>query len=493
MQLAKTSELSGQVIKGDPVKLTFHYNSREINRFLNSLLTKLLSRTDLLYLQGAVENVLREMIVNAVKANSKRVFFKKINLNITDPHHYEEGMSSFKSYMTDSIDELPVELKRNGFKVELYLKKDDKGYRIIVRNNAGLLPLEQERIKTRVDKAKEYRDFSEIYMDTADDLEGEGLGIPLTIFFLKNSGIGETSFSIVSDGSVTQSAFTIPFKTSPSEVSGLIENRIVDEVRDLPTFPEHIIELQSMCRNDRITIGELADKISIDPALTASVLKLSNSAGFVTTKKIETVTEAVKIIGLKNLNSILIASSAKKIMDERFSSFKDIWTHCNKAAFYSRLLVQKNGLNKISDMVFIAGMLHDLGKIILLSTNRELAEQIEQVSANRQMRTSTVLEEVSMGISHSTIGRMIAEKWNFPEYIVEAISYHHSPLKSSDANRDIVFLTYLANSLCLIEERKFDFFYLENEVLQRFNLLSEEKFSEMHEEFKKLYQKQIEY
>ena len=490
MQLAKTSELSGQLINGDPVKLTFHYNSREINRFLNSLLAKLLSRTDLLYLQGAVENVLREMIVNAVKANTKRVFFKKINLNITNPDHYEEGMASFKSFKTDSISELPLELKRNGFKVELYLKKDNNGFRIIVRNNTGLLPLEQERIISRVNKAKEYQDFSEIYMDTADDLEGEGLGIPLTIFFLKNSGIGEKSFSIVSDGSVTQSAFTIPFQTSHAEISNFIENRIVDEVRDLPTFPEHIIELQAMCRNDRTTISELADKISIDPSLTASVLKLSNSAGFVTTKKIETVTEAVKIIGLKNLNSILIASSAKKIMDDRFSSFRDIWNHCNKAAFYSRLLAQKKGLNKISDMVFIASMLHDLGKIILLSTNRELTEQIEKISSERQMRTSTVLEEVSMGISHSTIGRMIAEKWNFPEYIIEAISFHHSPLKSSESHKDIVFLTYLANALCLIEERKFDFFYLENEVLQRFDLFSEEKFNLMHGEFQKLYQKQ---
>jgi HD-like signal output (HDOD) protein len=493
MQLAKTSELSGQVLKGEPVKLTFHYNSKEINRFLNSLLTKILSRSDMLYLQGAVENVLREMVVNAVKANSKRVFFKKINRNITDPSHYEEGMNSFKSFLEESISELPVELKRNGFKVELFLKKDASGYRIIVRNNAGLLPFEQERIKTRVNKAKEYTDFSDIYMDTADDQEGEGLGIPLTIFFLKNSGIGETSFSIVSDGSITQSAFTIPFKTVHAEVSDVIENRIVDEVRDLPTFPEHIIELQAMCRNEEITIGELADKISLDPSLTASVLKLSNSAGFVTTKKIETVVEAVKIIGLKNLNSILIASSARKILDERFSSFRDIWTHCNKAAFYSRLLVQRHGLNRISDMVFIAAMLHDLGKIILLSTNKELTEQIEKISASRQMRTSTVLEEVSMGISHSTIGRMIAEKWNFPEYIIEAISYHHSPLKAGETNRDIIFITYLANSLCLIEERKFDYFYLENEVLQRFSLLSEERFNEMHEEFKQLYLKQNEF
>lgn len=490
MQLAKTSKLSGQVLNGEPIKLSFHYNNREINRFLNALFTKILSQTDMLYLQGTIENVLREMIVNAVKANSKRIHFKKLNLNISDPDHYEEGMLSFKNYMVEAVDILPDELKENGFRVELVLKKEVGGFRIIVRNNSGLLPFEQERIKMRIDKAREYNDFAEIYLDIADDQEGEGLGIPLTMLFLKNSGIGEKSFSIVSDGSFTQSAFTIPMKTQSRAITRVIEIKIVDEVKDLPTFPENILELQAMCRRENVTIGELSKKISLDPALTASVLKLSNSAGFITSKKIESVAEAVKIIGLRNLNSILIASSAKKIMDERFSTFKDVWNHCNKAAFYSRLLAQKTGMNKISDMAFLSSLLHDLGKIILLSTNRELSDQIEKISTNRQMRTSTVLEEVSMGISHSTIGKMIAEKWNFPSYIKEAIAYHHSPLSASEENRDVVYLTYLANSLCMIEESKFDYFYLEDDVLERYGLDSEERFREMHANFIKQFEKQ---
>jgi HD-like signal output (HDOD) protein len=141
-------------------------------------------------------------------------------------------------------------------------------------------------------------------------------------------------------------------------------------------------------------------------------------------------------------------------------------------------------------MVFLSSMLHDLGKIILLSANQELTDQIERISANRQMRTSTVLEEVSMGVSHSTIGKMIAEKWNFPEYIREAIAFHHSPLQATEENRDIVFITYLANSLCLIEEKKFDYYYLEDEVLQRYKLVSEEKFVEMHNNFKAQFAKQ---
>jgi HD-like signal output (HDOD) protein len=103
------------------------------------------------------------------------------------------------------------------------------------------------------------------------------------------------------------------------------------------------------------------------------------------------------------------------------------------------------------------------------------------------MRTSTVLEEASLGISHSTIGRMIAEKWNFHDSIKETIAYHHSPKLASENNIDIVFLTYLANSLCLIEDGKFDFYYLEEDVMKRYGLDNEEKFKTLHESIKSKY------
>ncbi|MCL1833558.1 MAG: HDOD domain-containing protein, partial [Leptospirales bacterium] len=479
MNNTKISELSEQIKKGEPVKLTFNYNTKEINRFLNSLFIKILSDSDMLYLVGTVENVLREMVVNAVKANSKRVYFKKNNLDIADSAHYEQGMPEFKKYMIETMKDLPAELKENGYKVEFVLKKEEDGFKTIVRNNAGLLPFEQERITERLNKSKEYNDFSELYLDVADDQEGEGLGIPLTMLFLKNSGIGNKSFNIISDGKITQSSFVIPFKTQPLAIKRALEVKIINSVNELPTFPESIAELQRLCERKDASINEISEKISLDPALAASVLKLSNSAGFVTAKKIESISEAVKIIGLNNLRSILLASSAKKIMDEQLSSFQDVWTHCNKVAFYARQLALQVGQGKIGDMVFLSSMLHDLGKIVFLSINEDMSEQIEKISTHRQMRTSTALEEASVGISHSTIGRMIAEKWNFHDYIQETIAYHHAPMLSSEKNRDIVFITYLANSLCLIEDNKFDYFYLEEEVITKYGLESEEKFNEI--------------
>ena len=491
MSLSKTSQISDHVLNGETVKLAFHYNSRDNIRFLNSVITKILSKIDMLYLQGVVENVMRELVINAVKANSKRVFFKKRNLDITDSDSYEEGMLEFKDYLIGQTAELPRELKENGLRVELSLSKENEGFKIVISNNTGLLPFEEERIRLRFEKAREYNDFSDIYVDLADDSEGEGLGIPLTMLFLRNSGIGEDSFEISSEGDVTRSVFTIPLKIQTPEITSDIRQSLIAEINDLPTFPENVIELQRMCRDEKVSMNQIADKLSLDPALSASVLKLSNSAFFMVSRKIENISDALKIIGLKNLNSILLASSARRIMDERFSSYKEVWNHCSKTAFYARLIAKRAGLNGLSEMVFLAALLHDLGKIVLLAANEDLTEHIENVTRSRQMKTSTVLEEVTMGISHSSVGKLIAEKWNFPEYLVEAIAYHHSPVDPAIVNKDIVNITYLANAMCLIEAKKFDFLYFEDEVLSKYGLTKKEDFDALHAELIKQYTAQL--
>jgi len=481
----KTSELSSKLQEGEPIRLTFHYHTRVITKFINSVIMKLLADMDMPYLHGPVENILREMIVNAVKANSKRVYFKKKHMNISNNEDYIAGMEDFKTFIIDQQDAIASDLKSSGYKVEVILKQNDDGIRVMVRNNNPLMPLEEERIKYRIEKARSYSDFSDIYLDIGDEEEGEGYGIPLTVLFLRNAGLGDEFFSIQSNGKITQSAFTIPLNAQNIEIKTKIQQQIINEIDELPSLPEHINDIQKLCKNPDVSIAEIASKISIDPSLSVSVLRLSNSGGFITARTIENLQDAIMVIGLKNLNSILIASSARKILDNQFSDFKDVWKHCNKTAYYGRLIAEITGKSQIADQIYLASLLHDLGKIVLLSVNSQLMDWITSISVERKMRSSTVIEEVSIGISHSTIGRLIAEKWKLPDYITETIAYHHAPLNSSNEFKDIIFTTYLANKLCLIEDGKFDFLFFEDEVLKYFRLSSEEGFKRFHESLKK--------
>jgi len=492
MIVSKTSQMVSDFDKGETIAMSLSYHNKTVIRFISSIITKILSRNNLVYLQDTIITILREIIVNAVKANSKRLYFTVQNLDILDKEAYDQGMEGFKNFIIKNQEFVEDELKKSDYKVVIYMKKFESGFSIHVQNNTPIHPDEMERIKMRIQKAKKYNDFSEVYSDVTDDMEGEGLGLVLTILFLKNTGIGVNSLQISSNDRMTRTSLIVPFKLKPVTVMNKIQQQILDEVRDLPTFPENILELERLCSNPDVDYRLIADRISIDPSLTVSVLKLSNSAAFITRNRIETIGEAITLIGLRNLRAIIIASSARRILDERYSSFRQVWEHCNKAAFYARQLAMSFGLSKIAQNVYLAALLHDLGKIVLLSASSALTDWMFTIVQNRGIRSSTVIEEVSIGISHCSIGAQIARKWNLPEYLIETIEWHDSPLNCRDEFRDIVYTTYLANKMCSIEEKKYDFYYLEEEVLDRYNLNNEKDFNAVHANLQKKFAEQNE-
>ncbi len=245
-----------------------------------------------------------------------------------------------------------------------------------------------------------------------------------------------------------------------------------------------------MCNNPDIGIEAVANKIEMDPALTIDVLKLSNSAGFVTGNKIESINTAVMTIGLQNVLAILLASNARRMLDDRYGQFEEVWEHCNKTAFYARKIAIALKKNKaVVENAYMGGLLHDFGKIILLATDVGLVEQISELVENRKIVTATIMEEISIGISHPQIGGLLADKWELPEFLCESIKHHHAPLSAPEKSIEIVKIVYLANMLCGIEDRRYTFFYIEESILEEYKLGNEEKFKKFHEDLKKIYKK----
>ncbi|MDY6933150.1 MAG: HDOD domain-containing protein [Spirochaetota bacterium] len=482
-----TKELYSQIEKENKLNISFHFHTDTVIKLLNAIYAKLLSSMDNLYLLDAVVTIIKELIANAVKANAKRLYFQKLNLDINDLDSYQKGMDRFKEELTGNIFSLEQELKESEYRISVIMTKTKDGLKTVITNNAPILPEELNRINTRIEKAKTYNDFSDAYEDIYDDTEGAGLGIVLTTLLLRNSGIGENSYTIDSDGKVTTSQFCIPYKTKPSSLTTDLKQQIVNEVSGLPSFPDHIIELQRLCKEPDVTIDEIVKKIMLDPALTSDILKLSNSAGFIRAKRVENISDAVMVIGFKNLNDILTVNATRMILDKRYKKFQEIWDHCKKVAFYATNIASKYGLKKYIEKAYLAGLLHDIGKIVLLSADVKLVNRISEIIKNRKMRTSTIMEEISIGISHSSIGELMANKWHFPEYLIDTIKYHHSPLSLNNDSKELCYITYLANMLCGIENRKYQFYYIEEDVLERFKIFNESQFEQLHNELKEMY------
>jgi putative nucleotidyltransferase with HDIG domain len=466
----KTSDLASRVLEGEEISLRFRYPTDEILATINALLSKILSKQDLIFLLDTVITILRELILNAVKANAKRLFFKKLDLDISDELVYQRGIKIFKESVINDLASISDDLNESEYWIRLKIRKDERGITVSISNNIDILRDELDRINYRIQKAVESADFNEAYEKVYDPTEGAGLGIILSILLLKNAGIDPSCYQILSSSRNTSVSLLIPRELRPAETTSVIKKQIIDEIDALPTFPEHIIQLQALCNDPDSSIDVIASRITADPSLTADILKISNSAGFITGKRIKNVSEAIMIIGLRNLNSILTIATARKIIDRRYKKFEQIWGHCNKTAFYAKAIAQATGRNIIADQVFISGLLHDIGKIVLLSTDQKLINQISDIVANRKIRTSTILEEIAIGISHSSIGALISNKWNFPDYLIEAINFHHSPLDADPALSSVVNIVYLANMLAGIRSGKYTFFHIETEVLNQLGL-----------------------
>ncbi len=476
--------ISRKIQNDEPLKIRFKYLDEELLMVLNSIITRYLSKIDRIFLLNSVITILREVIVNALKANAKRVYFLKNNIDIKNPESYADGMDMFKKNVVGDFDLIRNDLNHSDFFVEINFEYKNEQLIVKIINNTTILPQELQRIQFRIEKAKQYNDFSDAYDEIQDDSEGAGLGLVLTVLFLKNMGINPDNFRIQSNDKVTQTSLVIPQKLQPTEITTRIKEQILEDLEGIPTFPEHILELQRLCSDQESSIELIAEKVKIDPALVTDVIKLSNSAGFVPGKRIDNINTAIMTIGLKNLNAILIASNARRILNTRFSSFEQIWSHCNQCAFYARQIALRFQMARIVENVFLSGLLHDFGKIILLSTDLNLVNKIADIMKDRRIVNSTVMEEISIGISHSVIGEIISKNWNFPVYLVDAIKYHHSPLNESGRFRDIVFTVYLANMLCGIETRKYTYFYIEETVLEHFGILDQKDFDEFHKRLK---------
>ena len=468
--------------EGRQIHFRYHYLNKEKLRFLDALLLKLLANHNLLFFIDSLGAIIHELITNAYKANLKRLYFDTTQLKMTNSGEYEEGIRKFRKEVFRNIDSFNDRLKDKNLYVRLNIQKIDGSIQFEIVNNLSLSQPEQERIAARMEHAERCHGFIESYNDFYDETEGAGLGIHMVYFLLRNSGIDPSVFRIFSENGSTKAIFSVPFQLRHHEVTTTIKEQILEEVQLLPTLPSKVTDLITLCKDPESRLTDIADRIMGDPSLTADVLKLANSANVSSDKKIDTVKDAMKRIGKSNLEELLLTAGAKKILMQRYAAFVDVWNHCQKTAIYASYLAGRYRMKKLSGHVYMSGLLHDLGKIILLSISKNITDKIADILSDKAIQATTLVEEISIGISHSTIGAIMTKKWHFPDYLIDIIDNHHSPLNVPDHLRDQTFITYLANMLCGIEDNHYKYAYLDEDVLQRFGVHDEEDLEKLLKE-----------
>ncbi len=459
------------------IPLTFRLTSlpHESHALLDRILEAYLAELGQERILEPLSYCLKELIVNAQKANMKRLYFEEKGLDILNDSDYDAGMKNFRTESSERLEHWLDLLKERSQYIGVTFHTTRGSLAISVRNSAELTPREQTRIYDRIARARAFHSFVEALAQPIDSTEGAGLGILILLQFLRRLGLGEEAFAIEPHGGETVATLNIPMSQVQLEKIGVLTEAIVRDVDSLPHFPETIVDLIHLTEDPRATIAQMASRIATDPTLTADLLKLVNSAHYVLPRRVNNILQGVKIVGMKGLRNLLYSYGAQKILGEKYAEMKTLWEHSNRVAYYAYLLARSlKPKADILDDVYVAGILHDLGQIIVSYLHPNAMEQMARFCKEKDIPLR-ILERFSFGLNHADIGALIAKKWNFPEQLVNGIKFHHDPLSSPLQYKDVVFCVYLANAFTGIERDLITFEQIERPVLSDFRIRDEEQ------------------
>ncbi len=226
---------------------------------------------------------------------------------------------------------------------------------------------------------------------------------------------------------------------------------ILDRVGSLPPLPDTALKLMSVMNDPRSGMDDIVEAVRYDQAVTSSVLKLCNSAFFGLSRKVTSLNDAMLALGTIKVLQLALSVHTNSMLTREQKGYGlvagALWRHSVAVALassiFSRRLKQPN-----ASLAFTAGLLHDIGKVILSEyVGDKFADIVRRVT--EEGASFTEAEHDVLGFSHEEIGGMVAENWRLPETLVRCIRYHHTPgeLDPPDMMVDIV---YLANTLCLL-------------------------------------------
>ncbi len=210
-------------------------------------------------------------------------------------------------------------------------------------------------------------------------------------------------------------------------MSALSMEDLLKDLQDLPSLPAVVMELLSSIDQEDIDISVLAKKVSHDAALTAKTLRMANSSSYGLQVKVTTIQQAITFLGFQTTRNLITAAAITGCFaDGQCPGFDDkaFWRHSIATAACCKVLARRMRFNQ--DYAFTAGLLHDLGRLVLVSAHPALYQQVLERRAATDCSTLQAEQEI-LGIDHVMAGAALAEHWNFSDTMRLALAHHHDP------------------------------------------------------------------
>lgn len=225
--------------------------------------------------------------------------------------------------------------------------------------------------------------------------------------------------------------------------------QIIMKTCDLPTMPAVADRVMRLVADPNTTTEQLQKVISADQALAARILKIANSVFYASVRKINTISEAIVMIGFNTLRSLVLTASSRDIYKRFGLTEKMLWEHSMGAAISAGIIAKELRIVN-QEEAYLGGLLHDVGKVVLNNSDPAKFSKVMERVYNEQISFRMAEQEV-YGFSHADVGAMVIRKWKLSENLEMAIRNQYNPTwLSSDPNlMKLTAVVNLANQFCL--------------------------------------------
>jgi putative nucleotidyltransferase with HDIG domain len=221
--------------------------------------------------------------------------------------------------------------------------------------------------------------------------------------------------------------------------------KILNRIDELPTLPSVVEQINTLLQNPKTSAEEVGQAILTDQAIASKVIKLVNSAFYGFPGRINTITHAIVILGFNTVRNIVLTASIisafkTKIKHQEFD-LTSFWKHSVATGAYALTIARLFG-HKNTEEIFLAGLIHDIGKLIEFIYLPDEFEQMLTLAQSKKMPLRDAEKEV-LRVTHDVLGAMLGNTWKLPDYLKDVMTWHHNP--SQAKNQQLTEIVHIAD------------------------------------------------